>query len=141
MVRHTITVFAVPSQADTQLSPISVSWSTNALIPWSAGIRSQDSPPSHGPIVLRSPVNGSEAPMADGLLRATGCDAQRRNPKSSAGYNNVEPHLFFQIWPFRIQIWTEGVLVEHPAPVVGRCNVCPVSFKNRMDITRIVSIF
>ena len=74
--------------------------------------------------------------MADALLRATGCDAQRRNSKSSAGYNDAEPHLFLQIWPFRIQIWTEGVLVEHRAPVVGRCNVCPVSFKNRLDTTR-----
>ena len=32
-------------------------------------------PLRHGPIVLRSAVNGGEAPMADGLLRATGCDA------------------------------------------------------------------
>ena len=63
MVRHTSTVVAGPSQADTQLSPMSVAWSTNALIARSVGITSQDSPPSHGPIVLRCPGNGRKPPM------------------------------------------------------------------------------
>ena len=40
MVRHTSTVVAVPSQADTQLSPMGVAWSTNALIACSLRIRS-----------------------------------------------------------------------------------------------------
>ena len=40
-----------------------VAWSTTALIGCSIRIRSQDSPPRHGPIVLRCPGNGREAPM------------------------------------------------------------------------------
>ena len=63
MVQHTSTVVAVPSQADTQKSPVGIAWSTNALTACSLGIRSQDSPPSHGPIVLRCPGNGREPPM------------------------------------------------------------------------------
>jgi hypothetical protein len=63
MVRHTSTVVAVPSHADTQKSPVGVAWSTNALTACSLGIRSQDSPPSHGPIALRCPGNGREPPM------------------------------------------------------------------------------
>jgi hypothetical protein len=62
MVRHTSTVVAVSSQADTQLSPMGVAWSTNALVAWSASIRSQDASPSHGPIVLRCPGNGRRRP-------------------------------------------------------------------------------
>ena len=65
-VRHTSTVVAVPSQADTQLSPMGVAWSTNALIACSLRIRSQDSPPSHGPIVLRCPGNGREPAHGNG---------------------------------------------------------------------------
>ena len=41
-----------------------VAWSTTALIACSIRIRSQDSPPRHGPIVLRCPGNGREAPMS-----------------------------------------------------------------------------
>ena len=64
MVRHTSTVVAVPSQADnTQLSPMGVAWSTNALKACSLRMGSQDSPRSHGPIVLCCPGNGREAPM------------------------------------------------------------------------------
>ena len=62
-VRHTSTVVAVPSQPDTQLSPMGVAWSTTALIACSLRIRSQDSTPRHGPIVPRCPGNGREAPM------------------------------------------------------------------------------
>ena len=62
MVRHTSTVVAVPSQADTQLSPMGVAWSTNALVACSLRMGSQDSPRSHGPIVLRCPGNGPETP-------------------------------------------------------------------------------
>ena len=63
MVRRTSTVVAVPSQAHTQKSPAGVAWSTKALTACSLGIRSQDSPPSHGPIALRCPGNGREPPM------------------------------------------------------------------------------
>ena len=63
MVRHTSTVVSVPSQAETQVSPIGVAWSTNALVACSLRMGSQDSSPSHGPIVLRCPGNGREAPM------------------------------------------------------------------------------
>ena len=63
MDRHTSTVVAVPSQADTQKSPVGIAWSTNALTACSLGIRSQDSPPSHSPIALRCPGNGREPPI------------------------------------------------------------------------------
>jgi hypothetical protein len=63
MVRHTSTIVAVPSPADTQLSPMGVAWSTNALVACSLRMGSQDSPRSHCPIVLCCPENGREAPM------------------------------------------------------------------------------
>ena len=69
MVQHTSTVVAVPSQADTQKSPVGIAWSTNALTACSLGIRSQDSPPSHGPIVLRCPGNGANGPWERLLIR------------------------------------------------------------------------
>ena len=78
-------------------------------------------PLSHGPIVLRSPVNGGEA-HGGRFVRATGCDAHagtRRVPTVAS----TSSHAFgSQIWPFRLQIWTEGVLVEHRAPVVRPTN-------------------
>jgi hypothetical protein len=55
MVRHTSTVVSVPSQADTQLSPMGVAWSTNALIACSLRMGSQEPSVRHGPIVLRWP--------------------------------------------------------------------------------------
>ena len=97
MMRHTSAIVAAPSQADTRFSSIGVTWSTNALGGMFLTLWIARLPLSHGPIVLRSPVNGSEAPMADGLLRAAGCDARSRNSKSSAGYFHVEPLLFLQI--------------------------------------------
>ena len=45
----------------------------------------------------------------------------------------VTPFPRSQIWPFRLQIWTEGVLVEHPAPVFRRCN--PALFRFKTDWT------
>ena len=62
------TVASVPSQADTQLSPMGVAWSTNALIACSLRIRSQDSRPSHGLIVLRCPGSGRFPPMSTPLI-------------------------------------------------------------------------
>jgi hypothetical protein len=44
-----------------------VAWSTNALVACSLRMGSQDSPRSHGPIVLRCPENGREAPMPNSL--------------------------------------------------------------------------
>jgi hypothetical protein len=89
-------------------------------------------PLSHGPIVLRSPVNGGEA-HGGRVLWATGCDAHagtRRVPTVAS----TSSHAFSsQIWPFRLQIWTEGVLVEHRAPVVRRCNF-PL-FRSKTDWT------
>ena len=68
--------------------------------------------------------------MADALLRATGCDAQRRNSKSSAGYNDAEPHLFLQIWPFRIPN------LDYPGHVVlnvwHTCFIDDESFRNNL---------
>ena len=62
MVRHTSTIVAVPSPADTQLSPMGVAWSTNALIACFLRMESQEPPGRHGPIVLRCPGNGPETP-------------------------------------------------------------------------------
>ncbi len=62
MVRHTSTVVSVPSQADTQLSPMSVAWSTNARIACSLRMGSQEPPVRHGLIVLCCPGNGPETP-------------------------------------------------------------------------------
>ena len=133
-MRHTSTVVSVPSQADTQISSIGVTWSTNALGACSLRFGIAGQPLSHGPIVLRSPVRERSA-HGGRVLWATGCDAHagtRRVPTVAS----TSSHAFSsQIWPFRLQIWTKGVLVEHRAPVVGRCNVCPVSFKNRLDTT------
>ena len=134
-MRRTSAIVAVPLQADTRLSSIGLTWSTNVLggmflTLWIARLLL-----SHGPIVLRSPVNGSESPC-EGLSRAAGCDARYRNPKSSAGSNHVEPRLFLQIWPFRIQIWTQGFLVGQPEPVVGRFVLHAVHSKTRLDTTQ-----
>ena len=71
MVRRTSTVASVPSQADTQLSPMGVAWSTNALVACSLRMESQDSPRSHGLIVLCCPGNGPETPSLG--------EAKRRN--------------------------------------------------------------
>jgi hypothetical protein len=63
MMRHTSAIVAVPSQADTRLSSIGVTWSTNALGGMFLTLWIARLPLSHGPIVLRSPLNGSEARM------------------------------------------------------------------------------
>ena len=55
MVRRTCTAIAVLAQADTQLSPIGVTWGSAALGPCSLRIRSQELTVRHGPIVLRWP--------------------------------------------------------------------------------------
>jgi hypothetical protein len=136
MMRHTSTIVAVPSQADTRLSSIGVTWTTNALggtfLPlWIARL-----PLSHGPIVLRSPVNGAKR-ACKGLLPAAGCDARYRNSKSSAGYTHVEPRLFLQIWPFRIPNLDSRFLVGQPEPVVRRFVLQAVHSKTRLDTTRL----
>ena len=48
------------------ITPMRVAWSTNARIACSCSlrIRSQDLPPSHGPIELRCPGNGRFTPMS-----------------------------------------------------------------------------
>ena len=82
------------------------------------------------------PGYGSESPC-EGLLRAAGCDARYRNPKSSAGSNHVEPRLFLQIWPFRIQIWTQGFyffLLGQPEPLAGRFVLQAVHSKTRLTL-------
>ena len=81
MVRHTSTVVAVPSQVDTQLSPLGVAWSATALVACSLCMGSQDSPPSHGPIVLRCPGNGAETPSSGkqkGEIRTGTCKNRTR---------------------------------------------------------------
>ena len=67
-------IVAVPSQADTRLSSIGATWSTNAfggmfITLWSARL-----PLSHRRTVLRSPVNGSDVGVYEqrDMMRATG---------------------------------------------------------------------
>ena len=60
---HRPTIVADPSQTDKRLSSIGVTWSTNALGGMFLTLWIARLPLSHGPIVLRSPVNGGEAPM------------------------------------------------------------------------------
>ena len=60
-------IVAVPSQADTRLSSIGATWSTNALGGMFVTLWIARLPQSHRPTVLRSPVNGSEAPMWKGF--------------------------------------------------------------------------
>ena len=55
---------------------LGVAWSASSLKTCSLRIRSQDSPPSHGPIVLRCPENGREASMVKKRESVTGL---RRN--------------------------------------------------------------
>jgi hypothetical protein len=62
------------------------------------------------------------------FVRATGCDAHAGTQE----FRRLRQHRatpFPPNWPFRIQIWTEGVLVEHPALLVGRCNPALVNLK------------
>jgi hypothetical protein len=96
---HRPTIVADPSQTDKRLSSIGVTWSTNALggmflTLWIAWL-----PPSHYPTVLRSPVNGSEAPMATvcyvqlDVMRATGT---RRVPPVTCTSSRATP-LYLRI--------------------------------------------
>ena len=78
MVRHTSAIVTVPSQADTRLSSIGITWSTNALGGMFLTLWIARLPLSHRPTVLRSPVNGAKRPCVEGLyvqrdvMRATG---------------------------------------------------------------------
>ncbi len=101
MERHTSTVVAVPSQADTQKSPVDIAWSTtgNALTTCSLGIRSQDSPPSHSPIALRCPENGRELPMGT-VINPQRDLMQDVGPEVSAHVEvfGPRPSLFLFLW-------------------------------------------
>jgi len=131
MMRHTSTIVAVPSQADTRSSSIGVTWSTNALGACSSALDCKTAAESWSDRAS-FPGKRGRSPWRR-VLWATGCDAHagtRRVPTVAS----TSSHAFSsQIWPFRIQIWTEGVLVEHPAPVVRRCN--PALFRSKTDWT------
>ena len=78
--------------------------------------------------------------MADGFVRATGCDAHagtRRVPPATSTSSHTFFFLKFGLSEF--QIWTEGVLVEHRAPVVRRCN--PALFRSKTDWTLLTCRF
>ena len=89
-------------------------------------------PLSHGPIVLRSPVRERSA-HGGRVLWATGCDAHAGTRRVQTVASTSSHAFSSQIWPFRLQIWTKGVLVEHRAPVVRRCN--PALFRSKTDWT------
>ena len=85
---------AVPSQADTRLSSIGATWSTNAfggmfITLWIARL-----PLSHRRAVLRSPVNGSDVWVYEqrDVMRATG--TQRVSLVAS-----TSSHAFSLHWP------------------------------------------
>ena len=80
MVRRTCTAIAVLAQAETQLSPIGVTWGSAALGPCSLRIGSQELTVRHGPIVPRCPGNGPETPSL--------IEAKRRN---KTGGVRIEP--------------------------------------------------
>ena len=83
MVRHTSTVVSVPSQADTQLSPMGVAWNTNALIASSLRMGSQEPSMRHGPIVLCCPGNGPQTPSLQEQKGETGGRETRTRVKPS----------------------------------------------------------
>ncbi len=70
MVRRTCTAIAVLAQADTQLQPMGVAWSTNALIACSLRIGSQEPSVRHGPIVLRWPRKRAGNAISPGSKKA-----------------------------------------------------------------------
>ena len=80
MVRRTCTAIAVLAQADTQLSPIGVTWGSAALGPCSLRIGSQELTVRHGPIVPRCPGNGPQTPSLQ--------EAKRRNTTGTCEESN-----------------------------------------------------
>ena len=80
MVRRTCTAIAVLAQADTQLSPIGVTWGSAALGPCSLRIGSQELTVRHGPIVPRCPGNGPQTPSLQ--------EAKRRNRTGTCEESN-----------------------------------------------------
>jgi hypothetical protein len=89
MMRRTSAIVAVPLQADTRLSSIGLTWSTNVLggmflTLWIARLLL-----SHGPIVLRSPVNGANRHakvcyVQRDVMRATGTQRVPPVPTTSS---------------------------------------------------------
>ncbi len=106
---------------------IGVTWSTNALGDMFITLWIARLPLSHGPIVLRSRKRGRKRPSRTSFM-GNGMWCACRNPKSSDGCVHVEPRFSSQIWSFRLQIWTKGVLVEHRAPLYLGDATFPVSF-------------
>ena len=80
MVRRTCTAIAVLAQADTQLSPIGVTWGSAALGPCSLRIGSQELTVRHGPIVPRCPGNGPQTPSLN--------ESKRRNRTGTCEESN-----------------------------------------------------
>jgi hypothetical protein len=70
MVRRTCTAIAVLAQADTQLSPMGVTWGSAALGPCSLHIGSQEPPVRHGLIVLRWPQKRAANAISPGSKKA-----------------------------------------------------------------------
>jgi hypothetical protein len=92
MVRHTSIVVSVPSQADTQLSPMGVAWSTNALIACSLRMGSQEPSMRHGLIVLCCPGNGPETPSLQEAKRRYGGRENRTRVKPSTRVFRPTPY-------------------------------------------------
>ena len=88
MVRRTCTAIAVLAQADTQLSPMGVAWSTNALIACSLRMGSQEPSVHHGPIVLRWP------------RKRAGNAISPRSKKANTGGVRIEPGWSPPHWSF-----------------------------------------
>jgi hypothetical protein len=136
-MRHTSAIVAVPSQADTRLSSIGVTWSTNVLGGMFLALWIARLPLSHRPTLLRSPLDGSERPCGR-ALRAAGCVARHWNPKSSSG-SKLRPRRATPFPPnlaFPNPNLDSRLLVEQSQPVVRRFVLQAVHSKTRLDTTQ-----
>ena len=126
-MRRTSAIVAVPLQADTRLSSIGLTWSTNVLggmflTLWIARLLL-----SHGPIVLRSPVNGSESP----------CESLLPEPEEFRRFQPRRATPFPPNLAFPNPNLDSRLLVGQPEPVVRRFVLQAVHSKTRLDTTRV----
>jgi hypothetical protein len=131
---HTSAIVAVPSQADTRLSSIGVTWSTNALGGMFLTLSIARLPLSHRPTVLRSPLNGSEAPMRKGFTCSGMCCAPPE-PKEFRRLRLRRATPFPPNLAFPNPNLDSRLLVEQSQPVVRRFVLQAVHSKTGLDTT------
>ena len=111
MVRRTCTAIAVLAQADTQVSPIGVTWGSAALGPCSLRIGSQELTVRHGPIVPRCPGNGPQTPSLQ--------EAKRRNGTGTCEESNPGGALHTGLCPTPIAPLTQNPRRHPRRPGMG----------------------